>query len=166
MQDSWILRTSSFDPIPSRRHPALDRLGRPWLPRGSSSPRILHTSSTCNHLSALAGSCGATCTIQRLRNVHEPQALNHIAREGSPRPLTRQRSMKRRDDIRNVAIIAHVDHGKTTLVDAMLRQSGPVPRLAASGRADPRLQRPRTRARDHDPGQEHRHQLRPRPRST
>ena len=30
----------------------------------------------------------------------------------------------RRDDIRNIAIIAHVDHGKTTLVDAMLRQGG------------------------------------------
>ena len=30
----------------------------------------------------------------------------------------------KRNDIRNIAIIAHVDHGKTTLVDGMLKQSG------------------------------------------
>ena len=30
----------------------------------------------------------------------------------------------KRTDLRNIAIIAHVDHGKTTLVDEMLRQGG------------------------------------------
>ncbi|CAB4695443.1 MAG: translational GTPase TypA [Actinobacteria bacterium] len=33
-------------------------------------------------------------------------------------------NLSRRDDLRNLAIVAHVDHGKTTLVDAMLWQSG------------------------------------------
>jgi GTP-binding protein len=35
-----------------------------------------------------------------------------------------QDNLIKRNDLRNLAIVAHVDHGKTTLVDAMLWQSG------------------------------------------
>ena len=34
-----------------------------------------------------------------------------------------KRMLTKRTDLRNIAIIAHVDHGKTTLVDGMLRQA-------------------------------------------
>lgn len=35
----------------------------------------------------------------------------------------KKKQLVRRNDVRNIAIVAHVDHGKTTLVDSMLRQA-------------------------------------------
>ncbi|MGH9414796.1 MAG: translational GTPase TypA [Terriglobales bacterium] len=43
---------------------------------------------------------------------------------GSQQPAPARIEVPRLPSLRNIAIIAHVDHGKTTLVDAMLRQSG------------------------------------------
>jgi hypothetical protein len=56
--------------------------------------------------------------------------------------------------IRNIAIIAHVDHGKTTLVDKLLQQSGTFAAHEHVGERVMDSQRPRTRARHHHPGQE------------
>ncbi len=53
---------------------------------------------------------------------HRPETRLPVpenAPENAPAP-----TVVTRDDLRNIAIVAHVDHGKTTLVDAMLRQTG------------------------------------------
>src|SRR5919109_138073 len=50
--------------------------------------------------------------------------ISGVRVQTQPRSGCIRRCMRSRHDLRNLAIIAHVDHGKTTLVDAMLWQSG------------------------------------------
>ncbi len=49
---------------------------------------------------------------------------DRLARRPRPGRAPNIARVPQREDVRNIAIIAHVDHGKTSLVDAMLRQSG------------------------------------------
>ena len=64
---------------------------------------------------------GGTAALRGIRAPHHPA---NRARGVRPPLGIVGAFMERREDLRNVAIIAHVDHGKTTLVDAMLWQSG------------------------------------------
>ena len=60
-----------------------------------------------------------------------------------------------RNDLRNIAIIAHVDHGKTTLVDEMLKQGGAFRENQVVSDRVMDNQRHRARARNHNSCEEY-----------
>src|SRR4051812_2115069 len=96
------------------------------------------------HHSTQAGRPGTSaraCPARRVRpgmsaQVRHPAAWPGAATAGHRRPGTMvvmPDTTQARTDLRNVAIIAHVDHGKTTLVDALIRQADSVHTRAEMG---------------------------------
>src|SRR5262245_38214021 len=96
---------SNSSPLPPASHPRSARRRLPPRPHGLDCGFFFPTSIANRRLSA------------RPTPFLEEQALQAT----TARPAD---GAAVREDIRNIAIVAHVDHGKTTLVDAMLWQSG------------------------------------------
>ncbi|CAN6586443.1 unnamed protein product [Malus baccata var. baccata] len=97
----------------------------------TNNPRITTLSSKQLFGFTLPSSSTAKTTTLKLRSRNSNRFSAHPpikcsvseATEAAAIETERRSKLMRRADIRNIAIVAHVDHGKTTLVDAMLRQS-------------------------------------------
>lgn len=64
------------------------------------------------------------CGLDRIRQVHLLAIPCKKSKMPAMKNINDNKAMVENKNLRNVAIIAHVDHGKTTLVDGLFRQSG------------------------------------------
>lgn len=86
-----------------------ERFSLVWVERLS----VLSLKFSCNPLTVCAN-------IRRCVNENVTTDIEPEKQKGKAERIMRMK----REDVRNIAIIAHVDHGKTTLVDELLKQSG------------------------------------------
>ena len=110
---------------PDRRRSTSKASRRPWgsptrwraSPTATSRPAGRSSASAWRSTAGGPGAAGTAVVTGRLAGQAPPGVT-------TPRATLFPLMLKQRTDLRNVAIVAHVDHGKTTLVDGMLRQSG------------------------------------------
>ncbi|KAM3227299.1 hypothetical protein ACQJBY_059250 [Aegilops geniculata] len=99
------------------------------LRAGPSAHRLAPPPASASSSNLSAGRCFLLrpphSRCRRPRSLRASASLEQEVKEraDSPSPSAGMSSQATRRDVRNIAIVAHVDHGKTTLVDSMLRQS-------------------------------------------
>ncbi|KAJ4882880.1 elongation factor family protein [Raphanus sativus] len=96
----------------------------PAVLRRQASPPLLHKQQVLGVSFASALKPGGVLRFRsRRRPLHRPITCSASPSTAEPSSEVKKKTLVRRNDVRNIAIVAHVDHGKTTLVDSMLRQA-------------------------------------------
>src|SRR5674476_888950 len=109
----------------SRRRPPGWGCGRRCLRSTGRMSRKARSRSRTGLVATSSAGCGAGRGDRARQGDRVESVCAHDVSARAPTPLLEMSPrMPVRSDLRNVAIVAHVDHGKTTLVDAMLWQSG------------------------------------------
>ena len=149
----WTRSSVSSVDLVAEEPDAPDRSGARTAPRRRRARPLASASSSSGSLGtdAMMGprTASAALRIGRRALGRGPGPVRRLAwsrtRSQSPPPAWPSTGT----DVRNLAIIAHVDHGKTTMVDALLEIAGAFERGEDRPRAGARLRRPRARARHH-----------------